>query len=876
MADTEYKIQVLIEAQNKASAEIQKLQKDMSALQTNTKSASKQMTTSFWDIAKAIAWLWIIREVTQFINESITAAREQERVNKVLAQTLKITWDAVWYTTDQIEKQAQAIMDSTWISDDAVQAGQNMLLLYKSIGHDVFPQATQAIVDMATAMNSWVLPAWDQLANTAKILWKAMEDPILWMTTLRKQWIMLDDSIKAQIKTLVDHWEKLKASKVLLDDITAKYGGMAEAASNAWIKLSTAWGELKEAVGTSLLKWLDGIAGAILPIVQAVTKWIEANPQLASTLIIVVWAMTTLVWLSLTLWPILALMWISIWWLIAPALWVVAAIWAVVVWLKLFEDRLHPPAKSLEELKKDSEKTSSQIADLNAKFKAGKITLEDYENQLWKLKTKQNTENGLIAVASVNARTYKDAIDALANAKMTLSKIEYQEQKAKILADAEAAYKAAQAFVVLAKAMNQFSPSSAIQKMSWITLPAVSFAGIDYWASAQKQADEQKKIMDVTEADITKRMKELSTTTTPTWWSWTTKTDDQKAALDELAKAMKDYGFSEQVVQENLLSLKKANIDEIKDTWKYFEWLSKTVQESYDKINDKIKDSYDKIFEYKQEIIDLQKEFDTLWWQQTKDVAKEYVNIQEQIKTLTDQIKSDQENYAKQTNVSAEDQAKYQEDQLSKIKEQKALQDSLASAFSGMSEEQKVAMQKQIDDQTAYNAMNPIEKILKDYSDKKTAIQDDINTKLQGIADENTKIQELQITRMTLQKSRMWQLRIDQAEQKKMYADLIVQAQALASAKASANLSAQAQALTWKKADWGSVVGWGTYLVWERWPELFVPWSPWNIIPNSQITNNSPINISINWLSVRSESDIDAIANSLARKIELRRNFSIS
>ena len=67
-----------------------------------------------------------------------------------------------------------------------------------------------------------------------------------------------------------------------------------------------------------------------------------------------------------------------------------------------------------------------------------------------------------------------------------------------------------------------------------------------------------------------------------------------------------------------------------------------------------------------------------------------------------------------------------------------------------------------------------------------------------------------------------------------------------------------------------------TYLVWEKWPELFVPNTSWKIIPNNEITNNNWITINISWVSVRNDNDIQELAQEMIRQIKLEKNFWIA
>ena len=77
------------------------------------------------------------------------------------------------------------------------------------------------------------------------------------------------------------------------------------------------------------------------------------------------------------------------------------------------------------------------------------------------------------------------------------------------------------------------------------------------------------------------------------------------------------------------------------------------------------------------------------------------------------------------------------------------------------------------------------------------------------------------------------------------------------------------------KAEWWPVTAWTTYLVWERWPELFVPNTSWKIVPNEEISNNNNFTINMSGITVRSEADIQAITDEIIRKIKLEKNYWI-
>lgn len=88
--------------------------------------------------------------------------------------------------------------------------------------------------------------------------------------------------------------------------------------------------------------------------------------------------------------------------------------------------------------------------------------------------------------------------------------------------------------------------------------------------------------------------------------------------------------------------------------------------------------------------------------------------------------------------------------------------------------------------------------------------------------------------------------------------------------------------LDWARAKWWTVWGNWTYLVWEEWPELFVPSMSWRIIPNNELWNWKSWNVVINmwWVVVNNEADENRLVNKikdlLIREKRLSNNWLIA
>ena len=79
--------------------------------------------------------------------------------------------------------------------------------------------------------------------------------------------------------------------------------------------------------------------------------------------------------------------------------------------------------------------------------------------------------------------------------------------------------------------------------------------------------------------------------------------------------------------------------------------------------------------------------------------------------------------------------------------------------------------------------------------------------------------------------------------------------------------------IQWGRAYWWPVSAGKSYLVWERWKELFVPERNWNIIPNNKLWWNT-INISITWNNISNEADENRLAQKIIEKLNHKLQMS--
>jgi hypothetical protein len=235
--------------------------------------------------------LFAVDKVKDFFKSSIGEAREAQKVGALTAQVIKTTGGAANISAAQVGNLANAISRKVGIDDEAIQSGENMLLTFTNVrnevgkGNKVFNQATRLAVDMSTALGG-------DAKSAALQLGKALNDPAKGVTKLARSGVSFTEQQVKQIKAMQQSGNLLGAQKIILGEVAKEFGGAAAAQATSGEKMSVAFGNLKEQIGTALLPVLDRvqavITGSIIPaislfVVQMQTG-VGAGGQFASAL----------------------------------------------------------------------------------------------------------------------------------------------------------------------------------------------------------------------------------------------------------------------------------------------------------------------------------------------------------------------------------------------------------------------------------------------------------------------------------------------------------------------------------------------------------------------------------------------------------------
>lgn len=214
---------------------------------------------------------------TDFLGSSVAEARESEKVGKTTAQIIKATGGAAKVSAGQVGALAESLSEKAGVDDEVIQTGANLLLTFKNVrneagqGSAIFDRATAAAVDLSAS-------GFGSVDSSAKMLGKALNDPLKGISALSRAGVTFTQQQKDQIKVLVESGDVLGAQKIILGEVESQVGGVAAASATMGEKVKVSWDNLKEQVGTALLPALDKLGKWFLetglPAIKRFGGWI--------------------------------------------------------------------------------------------------------------------------------------------------------------------------------------------------------------------------------------------------------------------------------------------------------------------------------------------------------------------------------------------------------------------------------------------------------------------------------------------------------------------------------------------------------------------------------------------------------------------------
>jgi hypothetical protein len=194
--------------------------------------------------------------------KAVGSFREQEEALKRVDAAIKSTGGAAGVTTDELATMAAELQKTTTFGDEATLAMQAVLLTFTNVKGDNFGLATNAILDMSAALGT-------DLQSSAIQVGKALNDPLLGISSLGRAGVQFTADQKALIKSLVQTGDVAGAQAIIIKELETQFGGMAEALA------ATPFGKYDQA--------LNNLGDSFEEIGKALTPVITLLAELANT-----------------------------------------------------------------------------------------------------------------------------------------------------------------------------------------------------------------------------------------------------------------------------------------------------------------------------------------------------------------------------------------------------------------------------------------------------------------------------------------------------------------------------------------------------------------------------------------------------------------
>ena len=214
--------------------------------------------------------LEISKKAFDFIKSAFDSMSEKYASSAKLDAVLKSTGGAAGMTRVELDKLTGSLAGSTLASASMIREGEHMLLTFTQIGKEVFPQATETILNMAAAFGT-------DAKTSAVQLGKALNDPVNGMTALRRVGVTFSAEQKKSIRQFQEQGDLVSAQKVILKELGTEFGGLAKKMAE------TPTGRIEQftkALGAAKAFAIDLVLKGLSPIISAMstlTDWIRSG-----------------------------------------------------------------------------------------------------------------------------------------------------------------------------------------------------------------------------------------------------------------------------------------------------------------------------------------------------------------------------------------------------------------------------------------------------------------------------------------------------------------------------------------------------------------------------------------------------------------------
>lgn len=160
---------------------------------------------------------------TMMVKGVMAAAQIESEMGKVSA-VLSATGNAAGLTATQIDELANSVARGSLATVADIRKASTALLTFKTVTGDTFERTIALSQDLATVLGG-------DAKSAALQLGKALEDPIVGLTALKRSGVSFTETEKEKISLMVKSGSLLEAQGLILDKVSQQVGGAAAGAN---------------------------------------------------------------------------------------------------------------------------------------------------------------------------------------------------------------------------------------------------------------------------------------------------------------------------------------------------------------------------------------------------------------------------------------------------------------------------------------------------------------------------------------------------------------------------------------------------------------------------------------------------------------------
>lgn len=227
---------------------------------TSTRAGSRFSSTwrsGIGQVGRAIGGLVLGAGLAMFFRGAVTEAEEARAVMRQTAAVIESTGGVAGVTADHLAGLSSELSMLAAVDDEVIQQGGNLLLTFRNVRAEggIFDDALASALDMSAAMGT-------QLQPNVMAVGRALNDPIAGISRLTRMGVTFTDQQKDQIAAMQYFGDTAGAQRIILEELATEFGGAAEANATASERMTVAWGNVQEAIGTLLLPAFDAASQA--------------------------------------------------------------------------------------------------------------------------------------------------------------------------------------------------------------------------------------------------------------------------------------------------------------------------------------------------------------------------------------------------------------------------------------------------------------------------------------------------------------------------------------------------------------------------------------------------------------------------------------